>query len=80
MIRGYSCGAADVPQSPVSVDQLRPLGDVLAFVADETIKPYLAAKGHAPADVEKIHLAWCKSMQLQLALWIGVYAETGDNR
>jgi|ERR1700722_5129307 len=57
-----------------------PLGDVIAFVAvmNETIKPYLAAKGHAAVDVQNMHLAWCKSMQLQLALWLGPYAVAGD--
>jgi hypothetical protein len=53
-----------------------PLRDVIAFipVMNETIKPYLAAKGHSPQDVEKMHLAWCKSLQLQIALWTKLYA------
>jgi hypothetical protein len=53
-----------------------PLRDVIAFipVMNETIKPYLAARGHAAADVEKMHLAWCKSLQLQIALWTKLYA------
>jgi len=57
-----------------------PLGDIIAFVAviNETIKPYLAAKGHAIEEVQRMHLAWCKSMQLQLALWLGPYATSGD--
>jgi len=48
-----------------------PLRDIILFVAvmNETIKPYLAAKGHAPEDVEKMHRAWTKSLQLQIALW-----------
>jgi hypothetical protein len=48
-----------------------PLRDVLAFIAviNQTIRPYLAAKGHAVDEVEKMHRAWCKSMQLQMALW-----------
>jgi hypothetical protein len=52
-----------------------PLRDVLAFIAvmNETIKPYLAAKGHPAEEVDKMHCAWCKSMQLQMALWIGPY-------
>ena len=52
-----------------------PLSDIIAFVAtmNETIKPYLASKGHGSADVEKMHVAWCKSMQLQMALWVGPY-------
>ena len=54
-----------------------PLRDIVAFVAvmNDTIKPYLAGKGHAPAEVEKMHRAWCKSLQLQLALWARGYAD-----
>ena len=52
-----------------------PLRDVIAFVAvmNETIKPYLAAKGHPVDKVDKMHAAWCKSLQLQLALWTRAY-------
>jgi hypothetical protein len=48
-----------------------PLRDIIAFVAvmNETIKPYLAAKGHSAEEVGKMHRAWTKSLQLQLALW-----------
>jgi hypothetical protein len=54
-----------------------PFEDVIAFIAvmNETIKPYLAAKGNSEEEVEKMHRAWCKSMQLQLALWVRPYAE-----
>lgn len=57
-----------------------PLRDVLAFIAvmNETIKPYLAAKGHPAEEVDKMHCAWCKSMQLQMALWIGPYVAGGE--
>jgi protoglobin len=53
-----------------------PLEDVIAFVAvmNETIRPYLAAKGNSAEEVEKMHLAWSRSMQLQLALWVRPYA------
>jgi hypothetical protein len=56
-----------------------PLRDVIAFIAvmNETIKPYLAAKGNSPDEVHKMHLAWCKSIQIQLALWVGTYSESG---
>jgi hypothetical protein len=55
-----------------------PLRDVLTFVAvmNMTMKRYLAAKGHPAEVVDKMHDAWCKSMQLQLALWIGPYADS----
>jgi hypothetical protein len=52
-----------------------PLRDILAFtvVMNETIKPFMAAKGHAAEEVERMHAAWCKSIQLQVALWSGSY-------
>jgi Protoglobin len=54
-----------------------PLRDILAFLAviNATIRPYLAAKGHAAEEVEKMHLAWCKSMQVQAALWAAPYSD-----
>ncbi len=55
-----------------------PFRDILAFIGvmNETIKPYLAAKGHSNDDVERMHQAWCKSMQLQMALWAAPYSDT----
>jgi hypothetical protein len=55
-----------------------PFGDIIAFVAvmNETIKPYLAAKGHLSEQVERLHKAWCKSIQLQLALWANPYTDS----
>jgi hypothetical protein len=55
-----------------------PLRDVLAFtgVMNETLKPYLATKGHSTDEAEKMHAAWCKAMQIQMALWIGPYADS----
>lgn len=52
-----------------------PFRDILAFVAvmNETIKPYLAAKGDSAAEIERMHQAWCKSMQLQMSLWAAAY-------
>jgi hypothetical protein len=57
-----------------------PFPDVIAFIAvmNETIKPYLAAKGNSAEEVDKMHRAWCKSIQLQLALWAVPYACTGQ--
>jgi hypothetical protein len=54
-----------------------PLRDVIAFIAvmNETIKPYLSAKGNSAEEIEKMHGAWCKSIQLQLALWVGPYTD-----
>src|SRR5215472_1509943 len=54
-----------------------PLRDIIAFTAvmNETMKPFLAAKGHSPEDVEQMHSAWRKSLQLQIALWAGPYTD-----
>ena len=64
------------------VDRVRstpfvPLRDILAFIAviNETIKPYLAAKGHSTEVVEKMHRAWCKSLQMQAAIWTKPYTD-----
>jgi hypothetical protein len=60
--------------------QYVPFPDVIAFVAvmNQTIKPYLAAKGHSAEEVDKMHLAWTRSLQLQLALWANPYMEPGS--
>jgi hypothetical protein len=54
-----------------------PLRDIVAFipVMNETIKPYLAAKGHSSSEVERMHRAWGKSLQLQVALWARPYTD-----
>jgi hypothetical protein len=56
-----------------------PLRYVIAFTAviNEGVKPFLSAKGHSPEDVERMHHAWCKSVQLQIALWSEPYANSG---
>jgi len=58
-----------------------PLRDIIAFipVMNETIKPYLAAKGNSAEEIEKMHQAWCKSLQLQISLWTGLYAKLTPN-
>ena len=55
-----------------------PMRDVIAFTAvmNKTIKPYLTSKGNSADEVEKMHTAWCKSIQIQMALWVGPYADT----
>ena len=57
-----------------------PLRDVVAFVAviNETIKPYLAAKGHSPEEVDAMHHAWCRSTQLQIVLWSKPYIDAAQ--
>jgi hypothetical protein len=53
-----------------------PFRDIIAFVPamNETIKPFLAAKGHSAADIDGMHCAWIKSLQLQIALWAKPYS------
>jgi hypothetical protein len=55
-----------------------PLRDIIAFTAvmNETMKPYLAANGNSADEIEKMHRAWCKSIQLQIALWARPYADS----
>ena len=54
-----------------------PLRDIIAFITvmNDTIKPYLASRGHAIEDVEKMHKAWRNSMQLQVALFAKPYSD-----
>jgi hypothetical protein len=57
-----------------------PVCNVIALIAgiSESMKPYLAAKGNSAEEVDKMHRAWCKSMQLQLALWAGPYTDASQ--
>jgi hypothetical protein len=38
-----------------------------------TIRPFLAARGHSPAEVEAMFNAWLKAVTLQAALWCAPY-------
>jgi hypothetical protein len=51
---------------------------VIAFTAiiNDAVKPFLRTKGHSAEEVEKMHRAWCKSVQLQIALWSEPYTDT----
>jgi hypothetical protein len=52
-----------------------PLRDIIGFTAviNETVKPFLASKGHSSEEVNNMHNAWCRSLQLQIALWAHPY-------
>ena len=54
-----------------------PFRDIVAFTAvlNDTIRPYLASKGNSPEEVAGMHRAWCRSLQLQLALWARPYMD-----
>jgi hypothetical protein len=51
---------------------------LLIYPVTFTLRPFLAAKGHAPSDVEKMHAAWVKSCLLQVTLWSYPYVKDGD--
>lgn len=46
-----------------------------AAIINDTIKPFLAANGRSADEVDKMHRAWCKSVQLQVALWCQPYTD-----
>lgn len=54
-----------------------PFRHIVAFVAvmNQTIKSYLATTGEDSEVVERMHQAWCKSMQIQIALWTKAYSD-----
>jgi len=43
-----------------------------------TLRPFLASKGHAAEEVEKMYAAWLKSCLLQMTLWTYPYIKEGD--
>jgi hypothetical protein len=59
-----------------------PFHDIVAFVAvmNDTIRPYLAAKGNTEDEVNGMHRAWCKSLQMQIALWAKPYFDQGKTK
>ena len=59
-----------------------PFRDIAAFVAtlNETIKPYLVAGFDSAQDVEAMHRAWCKSIQMQIALWSRAYIDLAGSK
>jgi Protoglobin len=51
---------------------------LLVVPVTTTLKPFLAKKGHAAAEVEAMHAAWVKSCLLQVTLWSYPYVTRGD--
>jgi hypothetical protein len=53
-----------------------PLRYLIAFIypITATMKSFLANKGHAAEEVEKMYQAWFKSVVLQVTLWSAPYA------
>lgn len=50
----------------------------LIYPVLSTLKPFLAAKGHPPAEVEKMWEAWLKAVLLAVALWSQPYVKSGQ--
>jgi hypothetical protein len=50
----------------------------LTIPVTTTLKPFLAKKGAAPAEVEAMHAAWVKAVLLQTILWSHPYVKQGD--
>ncbi len=50
----------------------------LIYPVTATLKSFLANKGHAAAEVDKMHQAWIKSVLLQVILWTQPYVKDGD--
>ena len=57
-----------------------PFRDLFAmiFPVTFTLRPFLAKRGHAPDDVEKMYQAWLKSALVQVTLWSYPYVRDGD--
>lgn len=53
---------------------------LVAFIVPitTTLKPFLAKRGHSAEEVEKMYLAWLKSVTLQVAIWSHPYVRDGD--
>ena len=43
-----------------------------------TLRPFLQRGGHSADEVDKMHAAWVKSVQLQVILWSYPYIKDGD--
>ncbi|MCS3798684.1 protoglobin domain-containing protein [Niastella sp. OAS944] len=56
-----------------------PMRYVIAFTAvvNDTVKPFLAKKGHSLGVIEKMHKAWCKAVLLHVTLWTRAYCTDG---
>jgi hypothetical protein len=52
-----------------------PMRYVIAFTAviNDSIKPFMATRGHSLGVIEKMHKAWCKAVLLHVTLWTRAY-------
>jgi len=54
-----------------------PMRYVIAFTAviNDSIKTFMATKGHSLGVIEKMHKAWCKAVLLHVTLWTRAYCD-----
>lgn len=73
--RRHSVLAKNVTDGALAVAHI-PLRYVVAFTAviNDRIRPFLAVSGAEATAVEAMHSAWCKAVQLHVALWSRPYA------
>jgi hypothetical protein len=59
-----------------------PYRDIAAFtsVLIATMKPYLGTKGHSESEINAMHQAWAKALQLQIALWSRTYMDLAKTK
>ena len=50
----------------------------LTIPVTTTLRPFLEAGGHTPAEVDRMHAAWVKSVLLQTILWSHPYIHDGE--
>lgn len=50
----------------------------LLYPVTATLRPFLEGGGAEPAEVEKMHQAWIKSVLMQVILWSHPYVNQGD--
>lgn len=67
--------ATDKVETPPHI----PMRYVIAFTAvvNDTVKPFLAKKGHSLGVIEKMHKAWSKAVLLHVTLWTRAYCSDG---
>jgi hypothetical protein len=82
----YEVGLRHTRAKKNLTDDVRPGAEVvhlrylIAFIVPltATMKPFLAKKGHAPDEVERMHQAWFKAVTLTAALWTQPYVPAQD--
>ena len=59
-----------------------PFRDIAAFVAvlNDTIRAYLANADAPGKEVDAMHRAWCRSLQLQIILWSRLYMDLAKTK